>query len=260
MRMNPGGVGMKYFDAHSHGYGSMEALAGPMLGRTQPAAAGAAALPAPRALAAFRLRPTGLYGRYAKPIIDRLLILASLPIALPIIALCALALWIESGQPFYTQQRLGRGGKRFSILKLRTMVRDADAVLESYLAANPAMRAEWDEMQKLKDDPRITRVGAFLRATSLDELPQLWNVLKGDMSLIGPRPMMPDQLEMYGDAKAYFALRPGITGLWQVSARNNSRFTYRNEVDAAYRRNLSLPMDLTILFKTVGVVLRRTGC
>ena len=140
------------------------------------------------------------------------------------------------------------------------MVRDADAVLESYLAANPAMRAEWDEMQKLKDDPRITRVGAFLRATSLDELPQLWNVLKGDMSLIGPRPMMPDQLEMYGDAKAYFALRPGITGLWQVSARNNSRFTYRNEVDAAYRRNLSLPMDLTILFKTVGVVLRRTGC
>lgn len=256
---------MKYFSADRHAYGLMEFSAGiPMMGRAlnaaQPAAAGAAVLQAPRGLASFCLRPTGLYGRYAKPVLDKLLILATLPVVLPIIALCALVLWIEGGQPFYTQQRLGRGGKRFSILKLRTMVRDADAILESYLAQNPAMRAEWDEMQKLKNDPRITRVGAFLRATSLDELPQLWNVLTGEMSLIGPRPMMPDQLEMYGDPQAYFALRPGITGLWQVSARNNSRFTYRNEVDGAYRRNISLPMDLTILFKTVGVVLRRTGC
>ena len=114
---------MKYFDAHSHAYGSMEVIAGPVLGRAQPAVAGTAVLPTPRALAALRLRPTGLYGRYAKPLLDRLLILASLPIALPIIALCALALWIESGQPFYTQKRLGRSGKGFSILKLRTMVR-----------------------------------------------------------------------------------------------------------------------------------------
>lgn len=255
---------MKYFNADRHAFGLMEITAGPpVLARQMdraPNAAGAAVLQASRELASFCLRPKGLYGRYAKPVLDKLLILAVLPIALPIIALCALALWIESGQPFYTQQRLGRSGKRFSILKLRTMVRDADAVLESYLAANPAMRAEWDEMQKLKNDPRITRVGNFLRATSIDELPQIWNVLIGDMSLIGPRPMMPEQLEMYGDPKSYFALRPGITGLWQVSARNNSRFTYRNEVDGAYRRNLSLPMDLTILIKTFGVVLRRTGC
>lgn len=261
----PWGVCMKHFNADRPGYGlhTYTALAPRLerpVARMQPAVAGYAAIPLPSRLPSLNLRPKGLYGRYGKPVLDRLLVIAALPIALPLIALCAFALWIESGVPFYTQPRLGRGGKWFSILKLRTMVRDADAVLESYLAENPAMRREWDEMQKLKDDPRITPVGSFLRATSLDELPQLWNVLTGDMSLIGPRPMMPDQLEMYGDPKSYFALRPGITGLWQVSARNNSRFTYRNEVDGAYRRNISLPMDLTILMKTVGVVLRRTGC
>ena len=247
---------MKYFDAHSHTYGSMEALAGPMLGRTQPAAAGAAALPAPRALAAFRLRPTGLYGRYAKPIIDRLLILASLPIALPIIALCALALWIESGQPFYTQQRLGRGGKRFSILKLRTMVRDADAVLESYLAANPAMRAEWDEMQKLKDDPRITRVGAFLRATSLDELPQLWNVLKGEMSLVGPRPERPAFVREFKHKVPQYMqrhrVRAGITGWAQVHGwRGNTSIRRRIQYDIYYIENWSLMLDFKILWMTL---------
>lgn len=253
---------MKHFDASRSGYGllkysavtsEVECPVGPALRRD-------AVLLAPSRFSGAGLRPKGLYARFGKPVPDRVLVLAALPIALPLIALCALALWIESGAPFYTQPRLGRGGKRFSILKLRTMVRDADAVLESYLAANPAMRREWDDMQKIKNDPRITRVGSFLRATSLDELPQLWNVLTGEMSLIGPRPMMPDQLEMYGDPRSYFALRPGITGLWQISARNTSRFTYRNEVDGAYRRNISLPMDLTILIKTVGVVLRRTGC
>ncbi|WP_246253480.1 sugar transferase [Sulfitobacter maritimus] len=256
---------MKYANVDGPGYGlvNYSALAAELerpVSSLGPTMVQSVALHAPRRLRGIQLRPKGLYGRFAKPVLERLIVLASLPIALPLIALCALALWIESGAPFYTQPRLGRGGKRFSILKLRTMVRDADAVLEGYLAANPAMRREWDEMQKLSNDPRITKVGGFLRATSLDELPQLWNVLIGDMSLIGPRPMMPDQLDLYGDPKSYFALRPGITGLWQVSTRNNSRFTYRNEVDGAYRRNISLSMDLTILLKTVGVVLRRTGC
>ena len=121
------------------------------------------------------------------------------------------------------------------------------------------MRAEWDAFQKVKNDPRVTRLGALLRATSLDELPQLLNVLKGDMSLIGPRPMMVDQKEMYGEMRAYEALRPGITGLWQVSARNGNTFSYRNEVDATYEKSVTFRKDLAILFKTVGVVLRRTG-
>lgn len=256
---------MKYVNADGPGYGlvNYSALATEPqrpVSSIRPTSMPSMAGRAPRSVPGSQLRPRGLYGRYGKSILERLIVLAALPIALPLIALCALALWVESGAPFYTQPRLGRGGKRFSILKLRTMVRDADAVLDGYLAANPAMRREWDEMQKLSDDPRITKVGGFLRATSLDELPQLWNVMIGDMSLIGPRPMMPDQLKLYGDPASYFALRPGITGLWQVSTRNNSRFTYRNEVDGAYRRNISLSLDLTILFKTVGVVLRRTGC
>ncbi len=200
-----------------------------------------------------------VYRRFGKRILDTVLITAALPFALPLIGVCALALWIEGGAPFYSQIRLGRNGSRFSILKLRTMTRDADAALESYLAADPVLRREWDEMQKLRNDPRITPVGQFLRATSLDELPQLLNVLRGDMSLVGPRPMLPEQLEMYGDPNAYYALRPGITGLWQVSARNNNRFTYRNEVDATYHRRLTLGCDLSVLAKTVGVVLRRTG-
>lgn len=219
---------------------------------------GAVMLPWDAAVAS-RGAPIAPYRTTGKRALDVLLVLMSLPFTLPVIALCALALWLEGGSPFYTQQRVGRKGRTFSILKLRTMVRDADAALARILAEDPEMRAEWDSLQKLKNDPRITPVGAFLRATSLDELPQLLNVLKGDMSLVGPRPMMLDQQEMYGDMRAYVAVRPGITGLWQVSARNGNTFAYRNEVDAAYERSLSFGNDVTILAKTVGVVLRGTG-
>lgn len=201
----------------------------------------------------------GLYSSFGKRLFDGLLIFLALPMALPIVAFAALALWIEGGAPFYTQRRLGRNGKIFFILKLRTMVRDADAVLESHLAGNPAMRHEWDDLQKLRSDPRVTRVGQFLRSTSLDELPQLLNVLRGEMSLVGPRPMMLDQLPMYGDPRAYNALRPGITGLWQTSARNTNSFSYRNQVDAQYGAEMSFVYDVKVLLKTVGVVLRRTG-
>ena len=199
------------------------------------------------------------YRHLGKRIADVLLVLMSLPITLPVVAICALALWIEGGQPFYRQARLGAGGRLFSIVKLRTMCRDADALLERYLEADPALRDEWDRTQKLKNDPRITRVGAVLRKTSLDELPQFWNVLKGEMSVVGPRPMMPDQLEMYPDPAPYFDMRPGITGQWQVSDRNESSFAHRSTVDASYHAHLSLGGDLRILFQTVGVVLRRTG-
>ncbi len=200
------------------------------------------------------------YRDFGKRVLETFLILLSLPFFLPVVALAAVALWIEGGNPFYRQTRLGRDGARFSILKLRTMTRDADAVLETYLASDPELRREWDEKQKLRHDPRVTRIGAVLRSTSLDELPQLWNVLTGDMSLIGPRPMMPEQLPMYGNPSHYFALRPGITGLWQISARNENRFSFRNEVDAEYDQNLSITSDIAIMFKTVGVMIRRTGC
>lgn len=202
----------------------------------------------------------GLYRNGIKRLLDLTMIFVALPFWLPVIALCAAALWLEGGQPFYRQDRLGRGGNRFSILKLRTMVCNADEVLQDLLAQDPKVRAEWDALQKLRNDPRITPVGRFLRATSLDELPQLINVLKGEMSLVGPRPMLPEQLSLYGDPRAFFAVRPGLTGLWQVSARNNNKFTYRHGVDAAYEAALTFGMDISILFRTVGVVLRRTGC
>lgn len=254
---------MKKFDADQPGYGLAQlAASGGDLGahitlvrsvgslfETRPAPV---ARPAPIHKSAYR---TG-----GKRLFETVLILLSLPFFIPVMALCVLALWTEGGNPFYRQVRLGKNGKRFSILKLRTMVCDADAVLEDYLAGDPEMRREWDEKQKLINDPRVTRIGAVLRSTSLDELPQLWNVLTGEMSLIGPRPMMPEQLPMYGNPEHYNALRPGITGLWQISARNENRFSFRNEVDAVYNTGLSLTGDITIIFKTVGVMLRRTGC
>lgn len=201
----------------------------------------------------------GAYAGGGKRGLDVLLVLLSLPVVLPLIALCAAALALEGGRPFYTQARLGRGGQVFRILKLRTMVRDADLLLQHYLDTDPALRREWEETQKLKNDPRITRVGRFLRATSLDELPQLWNVAKGDMSLVGPRPMMPEQLPLYGDARAYFALRPGITGAWQVSVRNEGSFASRAQADVGYKRGLSFAGDLSLIWRTVGVVLKGTG-
>ena len=205
-------------------------------------------------------RPTlNIYRDLIKRVFDVAFVVLTLPFSLTLIGLCALALWIEGGNPFYTQARLGRGGKRFSILKLRTMVRNADAVLEEHLSRDPALRQEWNTLQKLRNDPRVTPVGQILRKTSLDELPQLYNVLIGEMSIVGPRPMMPDQLGMYGDPTHYNALRPGITGLWQVSARNEERFSYRNEVDRTYEQALSLKQDLQILYRTIGVVLRPTG-
>ena len=201
----------------------------------------------------------GAYAAAGKRGLDLLLVFLSLPLALPLIALCAAALWLEGGRPFYTQVRLGRGGQVFRILKLRTMVRDADRLLLHYLKTDLALRQEWDETQKLKNDPRITGVGRFLRAASLDELPQLWNVVVGDMSLVGPRPMMPEQLSLYGDASAYNELRPGITGIWQVSVRNEAGFASRMRADTEYRRSLSLGRDLGLIWRTAGVVLKGTG-
>lgn len=189
---------------------------------------------------------------------DILLVVLALPMVLPLVLMLALIIMRDGHSPFYTQERVGRGGRIFRLWKLRTMVPNAKAHLEKYLEGNPEARREWDEYQKLSCDPRITAFGRLLRKTSLDELPQLWNVLKGDMSLVGPRPMMPEQRDLY-PGRAYYALRPGLTGMWQVSDRNASTFAQRAEFDTTYERELSAGLDTRLIVATVGVVLRGTG-
>lgn len=200
----------------------------------------------------------GLYRSSGKRLLDSLLVILAAPIILPVIALMALLVARDGANPFYIQARIGAQGKIYRMWKLRSMVVDAEHKLEEHLAADPAARAEWDRDQKLKSDPRITGIGRFLRRSSLDELPQLWNVLRGDMSLVGPRPMMPSQQALY-PGQDYYDLRPGITGSWQVSERNQSTFADRARFDTFYNRNLSLKEDIRILAATVRVVLRATG-
>ena len=196
-----------------------------------------------------------------KRAIDLLLTLGSAVLVLPLIL--AIAVWIRidsPGSPFFTQRRIGQNGREMRILKFRTMVRDAECVLRDCLSADPALRAEWERDQKLKCDPRVTRAGAFLRRTSLDELPQLWNVLKGEMSLVGPRPIVDNEVARYGEVfDLYTRVKPGITGLWQVSGRNDVSYPQRVEMDRYYICNWSVWFDLWILAKTVPVVLQRNG-
>lgn len=203
---------------------------------------------------AYLTRRPGLYRHGVKRLFDLLLVLAAAPVVVPFIAVLAL----NNGSPFYSQARVGRGGRVYTMWKLRSMINGADATLDAHLATDPAARAEWDRTQKLKSDPRITRFGRTLRKFSLDELPQLWNVLKGDMSLVGPRPMLPEQRALY-PGEAYYRLRPGITGIWQVSERNDSSFADRADYDSQYDDTLSLKTDLGLLAATVRVVLRGTG-
>ena len=198
------------------------------------------------------------YKSYGKRTIDILLILLAVPFILPVIAVIVAMAASKEASPFYFQRRVGRGGAIFNLVKIRTMVPNAEAALKAHLASDPAARQEWDSTQKLKNDPRITKAGQFLRKSSLDELPQLWNVLKGDMSLIGPRPMMVDQQSLY-PGTAYYALRPGISGAWQVSDRNDSSFADRATYDTDYNTNLSLKTDISILARTFGAVIRCTG-
>lgn len=202
--------------------------------------------------------PGRLYGGVFKRCFDLLLVLSVLPVLAILLGAVSILIAREGGPVFYRQQRIGRGGVVFTILKFRTMVVNAEDELEEYLARNPLARAEWNKHQKLKDDPRVTRVGRFLRRSSMDELPQLFNVLKGDMSLVGPRPMMVEQAPLY-PGQAYYQLRPGITGPWQVSDRHESSFADRARFDADYARSLSFGLDLRLLVRTVGVVLKCGG-
>ena len=198
------------------------------------------------------------YRTAGKTCFEYLFILAALPVVLPVMVLMVVLAALDGSSPFYWQRRVGRNGRIFNMMKIRTMVPNADQILQEYLDQNPEARREWNEKQKLSHDPRITWIGAILRRTSLDELPQLWNVLRGDMSLIGPRPMMVEQQELYAGTD-YYRVRPGITGLWQVSARNRSSFAAREKFDSEYFHTLSLKTDLSILLRTFGVVMRCTG-
>lgn len=200
----------------------------------------------------------GAYRAVFKRVLDITLVIIAAPVVLLVVGLLAVGIAFDGANPFYSQSRVGRGGRLYKMWKLRSMVVNADAELETYLATDPAARAEWDSTQKLKIDPRITRFGRILRKSSLDELPQLWNVLIGNMSLVGPRPMMPCQQDIY-PGSAYYRLRPGITGPWQVSRRNESTFADRARFDTDYDRSLSLAGDIGLLIGTVRVVVRATG-
>ena len=207
----------------------------------------------------FSILQKGAYRHALKRVFDFALVLLASPIVVPVVLLLAFFVARDGHHPFYKQARIGKNGRVFTMWKLRSMVHDAEARLENHLETNEKARQEWDEKQKLSDDPRITSVGQLLRKTSLDELPQLWNVLIGDMSIVGPRPMMPEQRDLY-PGRAYYALRPGVTGYWQISDRNKSSFAARAKFDNRYYEDISFSTDVSIMASTVGVVLRGTGC
>jgi Undecaprenyl-phosphate galactose phosphotransferase WbaP len=196
-----------------------------------------------------------------KRLVDVLLAVVGGLFILPFLVVIAVLLKLDSrGSLFYGHARIGKDGREFKAWKFRTMILDADRKLEEYLAKNPEMRLEWEADHKLRNDPRITRLGKYLRRFSLDELPQLWNVIKGEMSLVGPRPIVRDEIQHYGDRfDPYTWVRPGITGLWQVSGRNDTTYLERVSLDEYYVRNWSIWLDIYILARTLTVVLQRKG-
>ncbi|HLJ49452.1 MAG TPA: undecaprenyl-phosphate galactose phosphotransferase WbaP [Bryobacteraceae bacterium] len=182
-------------------------------------------------------------------------------VAIPLCVLIAIAIMLDSRGPvFYRQRRIGFRGQEFYTWKFRSMVRNADAVLEKHLDQNPGLRAEWERDQKLRNDPRVTVVGRFLRKSSLDELPQLWNVVRGEMSLVGPRPIVQNEVPRYGQGfETYKRVKGGVTGLWQVSGRSDTSYKERVDLDLFYVRNWSVWLDCCILFRTIAVVLFGRG-
>ena len=179
----------------------------------------------------------------------------------PLMILVGLAIWCQDRGPvFFAHWRIGRDGRKFPCLKFRSMAIDAQDRLNLLLANDPQARAEWERDHKLRNDPRVTRLGVFLRKSSLDELPQLINVIRGEMDLVGPRPIVDGEVPKYGQRfKHYCAVNPGITGLWQVSGRNDTSYRSRVAMDCLYARSKSLPLDLWILAATVPAVLLRKG-
>ncbi|MDG2960985.1 undecaprenyl-phosphate galactose phosphotransferase WbaP [Bisgaard Taxon 10/6] len=198
--------------------------------------------------------------RFMKRTMDILGSLIIITLLSPVLLYLYFSVKKDGGNAIYGHPRIGRNGKTFKCLKFRSMVVNSKEVLEELLAKDPEARAEWEKDFKLKNDPRITKIGAFIRKTSLDELPQLFNVLKGEMSLVGPRPIVKEELERYQeDVDYYLMAKPGMTGLWQVSGRNDVDYDTRVYFDSWYVKNWSLWNDIAILFKTVNVVLNRDG-
>ena len=199
--------------------------------------------------------------RLAKRIFDLVATVVGGLLILPILLILAILVGIDNkGRIIFAHQRVGRKGKLFPCYKFQSMVPDAQERLEEYLAKNPEACKEWEESFKLTNDPRVTKLGAFLRKTSLDELPQLWNVLMGDMSLVGPRPIVTKEIERYGDyIREYYMVPPGITGMWQVNGRSDTTYEERVAMDTWYVRNWSVWIDLVYLFKTVKTVFTGKG-
>lgn len=189
------------------------------------------------------------------------LALIALAIFLPLMLFVALAVWGQDRGPvIFAHKRIGQGGRSFPCLKFRSMAIDAQERLHDLLARDPAARAEWEQDHKLRNDPRVTKLGAFLRKTSLDELPQLLNVLRGDMDLVGPRPIVDAEVPKYGSRfKHYCAVKPGITGLWQVSGRNDTSYRTRVAMDCIYAKAKSPALDLWVMIYTIPAVLLRKG-
>jgi exopolysaccharide production protein ExoY len=192
----------------------------------------------------------------AKPVVDRTLAVIALAVLAPLLGMIAAAIYFsDPGKVFFSQWRLGRDGHKFRCIKFRSMVNDGDVVLQRHLRENPEAREEWEATRKLRDDPRVTRIGLILRKSSLDELPQLINIARGEMSIVGPRPIVEDEAPYYGGELAYYkAVRPGLTGLWQVSGRNDVSYDERVRLDTHYVRNVNFRSDFEIVCRTVRVV------
>ena len=197
---------------------------------------------------------------FSKVAADVILCTLLLVVLAPVMGAIAIAVALDGGPVLFTHERIGKGGRRFYCFKFRSMVVSADEVLNKCFSSDPVAREEWLATQKLTNDPRVTRVGRFLRATSLDELPQLFNVLRLEMSLVGPRPIVENELPRYGRSITYYLqARPGVTGLWQVSGRSNTSYARRVALDAWYVKSWRFWRDVGILFRTIPAVLRREG-
>lgn len=196
-----------------------------------------------------------------KRIMDLVIAIPAALFLLPFYALLAIIVYADDGGPvFFSQKRRGKDGKYFSCFKFRTMVVDAQSRLNTLLENNPELRDEWARTQKLKCDPRLTSIGGFLRKYSLDELPQMWNIIKGEMSIVGPRPIIDDEVVRYANDIAFYdAVRPGVLGLWQISGRNDTSYDQRVALDREYAEKRTVLGDLMIMIRSVPAILLKRG-